>query len=111
MTVDFPNILNPTEISYCCLWCVIVGTVLTQAHRVLGGLFIAHLSFLPRVSEETLCPAGAQVDLATLRCYWLSGAAAAWSEVRGGCTLTAGGELARVQGPDHLLFIQNAFPT
>ncbi|KAM8836900.1 polycystin-1 isoform 2-T2 [Spinachia spinachia] len=56
------------------------------------------------------CPKGSRIDLASLRCYWLSEKTSPWLEALDSCRETRGGDLASAGSLQLLKFLYYSFP-
>ncbi|XP_028975896.2 polycystin-1 [Esox lucius] len=85
-------------------------TEITDTERLALAWYLwLAVSFAAGVDEH-LCPRGAQVHLASLKCYWLSTSAMSLLKAKAICRQVNGGELATVRNTETEMFIHNSFP-
>ncbi|KAM4623628.1 polycystin-1 [Polymixia lowei] len=82
---------------------------MTASHNLalLGTLCVV---LTTTAGEEIPCPKGAQIHLASLRCYWLSEMASSWSKAQESCWKTQGGDLVAADSPEIQNFLHSSFP-
>ncbi|XP_070708244.1 polycystin-1 [Pempheris klunzingeri] len=74
------------------------------------ALWILCVVLTAAAAEETPCPKGGRILVASRRCYWLSELTSAWTEAQDSCRQTQGGDLASADSPDQQNFIHYSFP-
>ncbi|KAJ7987830.1 hypothetical protein DPEC_G00330600 [Dallia pectoralis] len=60
--------------------------------------------------DDSPCPRGAQVHLASLKCYWLSTTAMSLLKAKVTCSHVTGGDLATIRNTETQMFIHKSFP-
>ncbi|XP_039991901.1 polycystin-1 [Xiphias gladius] len=73
-------------------------------------LWILCVLLIAAAGEDIACPKGGQIDLSSLRCYWVSEMTSSWSEAQDSCRKTPGGDLASAESLKLQNFIHYSFP-
>ncbi|XP_008289301.1 polycystin-1 [Stegastes partitus] len=73
-------------------------------------LCILSVVLIITLGENTPCPEGGQIHLASLQCYWLSEMPLSWFEAQDSCRKTPGRNLASADSQELQHFIFHSFP-